>query len=276
MEQTTGFSPGAKLAEDVAPVEEWLEEINQAQSEEDAYNIACLTLEQAIDENHSRDDLEKFIANILRFDRGVPELLAARFSSRMEELSRVAKRKFTLRLTGVIVALLMLGAGVTIGILRYNRSKDLARWRDPISAAIKNEDVDAANKLFSSLDSEAPHFSHDPDIESLRGRRDKIAKEKKDRQDEFDQCIARVEQAGVGAPDTESLKRADALARDFREKSIVQDWRERIQEYRDKTAAQKQETIKKQSPPNKWWWYAGGIASGVVVTYGAYKAFRDE
>ena len=37
-----------------------------------------------------------------------------------------------------------------------------------------------------------------------------------------------------------------------------------------------QETIKKQSPPNKWAWYAGGIASGVAVTYGAYKAFQNE
>ena len=49
-----------------------------------------------------------------------------------------------------------------------------------------------------------------------------------------------------------------------------------IVEQKDIEIVKLQETIKKQSPPNKWWWYAGGIASGVVVTYGAYKAFRDE
>ena len=49
-----------------------------------------------------------------------------------------------------------------------------------------------------------------------------------------------------------------------------------IVEQKDVEIVKLQETIKKQSPPNKWWWYAGGIASGVVVTYGAYKAFRDE
>ena len=49
-----------------------------------------------------------------------------------------------------------------------------------------------------------------------------------------------------------------------------------IVEQKDAEIVKLQETIKKQSPPNKWWWYAGGIASGVVVTYGAYKAFRDE
>jgi hypothetical protein len=49
-----------------------------------------------------------------------------------------------------------------------------------------------------------------------------------------------------------------------------------IVEQKDAEIVKLQETIKKQSPPNKWAWYAGGIASGVVVTYGAYKAFRDE
>jgi hypothetical protein len=49
-----------------------------------------------------------------------------------------------------------------------------------------------------------------------------------------------------------------------------------IVEQKDVEIVKLQETIKKQSPPNKWAWYAGGIASGVVVTYGAYKAFQDE
>ena len=49
-----------------------------------------------------------------------------------------------------------------------------------------------------------------------------------------------------------------------------------IVEQKDVEIVKLQETIKKQSPPNKWAWYAGGIASGVVVTYGAYKVFQDE
>jgi hypothetical protein len=49
-----------------------------------------------------------------------------------------------------------------------------------------------------------------------------------------------------------------------------------IVEQKDVEIVKLQETIKKQSPPNKWAWYAGGIASGVAVTYGAYKAFQDE
>ena len=249
VEQTTGFSPGAKLAEDVAPIEEWLEELSQAQAEEDAYDTACIALEQAIDEDHSRDNLEKLTANILRCDRGMPDLLAARVNSKMEELARVAKRKFALRLAGVIVALLMLGAGITLGILRYNKSKELARWRDPIAAAVDKGNVNEAGKLLDNLAKKAPDFIHDPDIESLRAKRDKMVKKEKDLKDEFEQCMARVSQAGVEKPDEESLKRAETLAkppRYFRERERVQEWREKIQTYRDNTDAQRRATIKSQ------------------------------
>lgn len=47
-------------------------------------------------------------------------------------------------------------------------------------------------------------------------------------------------------------------------------------EQKDLQIEKLRDTIKKQAPRNKWWWYAGGIASGMIVTYGAYKAFQDE
>ncbi|MBT3201948.1 MAG: hypothetical protein HN350_18765 [Phycisphaerales bacterium] len=246
VEQTTGFAPDAHLAAEIAPVEEWLEELSQAQAEENAYDTACLTLEQAIDDNRPRDTLEKLAADVLRCDRGMPDLLAARFNSKMEDLARGAKRKFTLRLTGVIAALIMLGIGITLGILRYNQAKDLDRWRNQIAAAIDKDDMNAATKLLDSLASDAPDFMHDPEIESLRAKRDKIVTGKKDRKDEFEQCIARVIQAGEKTPDEESLERAETLAADFREKNLVQDWREKIQAYRDATNADMRKTVKTQ------------------------------
>jgi len=37
-----------------------------------------------------------------------------------------------------------------------------------------------------------------------------------------------------------------------------------------------QEAIEKHSPRNKWVWYAAGTASGIAVTYGAYRMFNNE
>jgi hypothetical protein len=37
-----------------------------------------------------------------------------------------------------------------------------------------------------------------------------------------------------------------------------------------------QEALKKHAPSNKWFWYVGGIASGVAISYGTYRAFDDQ
>lgn len=44
---------------------------------------------------------------------------------------------------------------------------------------------------------------------------------------------------------------------------------------KDLEIAQLQESIKNQSPRNNWPWYVGGIATGVAVTYGAYRLFGE-
>jgi hypothetical protein len=35
-----------------------------------------------------------------------------------------------------------------------------------------------------------------------------------------------------------------------------------------------QTAIKHLAPNNKWVWFAGGVAAGVVVSYGAYEVFN--
>jgi len=49
-----------------------------------------------------------------------------------------------------------------------------------------------------------------------------------------------------------------------------------IIEQKDLEINQLRESLLKQSPRNSWWWYAGGVASGIAVTYGAYKAFDGQ
>jgi len=44
---------------------------------------------------------------------------------------------------------------------------------------------------------------------------------------------------------------------------------------KDLEIAQLQDSIKSQSPRNNWPWYVGGIATGVAMTYGAYKLFGE-
>ncbi len=39
---------------------------------------------------------------------------------------------------------------------------------------------------------------------------------------------------------------------------------------------QLRESLKSHSPRNNWWWAAGGVASGIAVTYAAYRVFDDD
>lgn len=43
---------------------------------------------------------------------------------------------------------------------------------------------------------------------------------------------------------------------------------------KDLEIQQLQESILRQSSDNRLWWYVGGIATGVVTTYGAYRLFQ--
>ena len=49
-----------------------------------------------------------------------------------------------------------------------------------------------------------------------------------------------------------------------------------VLEQKDLEILSLQEAIEKHSPRNKWVWYAAGAASGIAVTYGAYRAFNNE
>ncbi len=49
-----------------------------------------------------------------------------------------------------------------------------------------------------------------------------------------------------------------------------------VLEQKDLELLSLQEAIEKHSPRNKWVWYAAGAASGIAVTYGAYRVFNNE
>ena len=46
-------------------------------------------------------------------------------------------------------------------------------------------------------------------------------------------------------------------------------------EQKDIEIAALQEAMLNQSPSNKLWWFAGGVAAGIVATYGAYRIFNE-
>jgi len=241
-----GFGPDSALLDQIAPTTAWLADLREARDEERAYEDACAHLTMAIDDGERRDRLEKLAADVLRFGRGMEQLLAARLNSQIENLGRLAKRRFALRLVGVIAAMILIAAGITVGVQRYAHAKEISRWHERVSAVMEKGDVAGALKMLAMLEKDSPSVSRAPEIVALRSECIDIIDREKRRREEFEHCMAAVDKAGVAEPDKEALARADKLASGFDEKNQIQDWREKIQTYKDDKAREVKLKVEEQ------------------------------
>lgn len=232
VQATTGVAPSGELAESVAPVGQWLADEDRARREDQAYQHACESLEQAIDEQAPKHRLEKLAGVVLRFDQGMPEVLAARFSSCMEEVQRSAKRRFALRLVAIIGTLILLAGGISLGVVSHKQRQAMRTWREHIAAALTENDLVQAGQLLDQLEQEDYKLSQTPEIESLRGDYRKMSAADKARRERFETVMAAIAQAGEDNSDVRALKEAKSLAVTFQEKNRVQDWRDRIERAR--------------------------------------------
>ena len=85
------------------------------------------------------------------------------------------------------------------------------------------------------------------------------------------QCDLEVEyQIAVQATEFE-LERQNF---EIRLDALTQEYDLRV-EQKDIEIAALQEAVLSHAPTRKWWWFAGGVASGIGVTYSAYRGFNE-
>ncbi|MHC4561150.1 MAG: ATP-binding protein [Planctomycetota bacterium] len=239
----TGFDAG-DLAEEIAPVRGWLADLQQAQDDQRAFQQDCAALEAAIDEQAPSDQLDKLAAGVLRHDQGMPQVLAARFQSRMEELRRGGRRRFALAITGVLVAAILLAAGAWLTARHLTRRGDVGRWRSQLADVLADEDLDAAAEMFAQLQRQQPAVYAAPEIVGLRKRYDDLVAQDVSRRQQFANLIAAVETAGLDEPDMASLAAAGKIAQSPTEKAQVEQWRQDIRQYADDARGEHQKAIR--------------------------------
>jgi len=242
----TGVSPDAATETAIEPVETWLEQLDAGRQEDAAFEAACAALELAIDENKDRLALEKLAGPVFRFERGMPELLAARFNSRMEELGRKAKRRFALTLTGVIGGVLILAGLVTAVIVWQSRSSERERWRGEIAGALEKGDLEGTGRLLAGVAERNPEVAAAPEIEALRREHQRKVQEEAGRRDELQGIQKGVEEKGPENPDAKALERATQLARTLPEKQWVEDWRQKYEKGADDKRRQREDQFRQK------------------------------
>jgi len=233
VELRTGISPSADAAEAIQPVELWLKELDEASAEEKAFQDACAQLEAEADEGENLNALDKLVSAVLRFERGIPEILAARVGSRREELQRLSKRRFALRLVGIIAAAVILAAAAGLYITRHAKTQEIARWQVRIAAALNKTDLEAASDLLETVASQNREVYASPEIQELQSAYNQKTEAEGMRKKRFQQALASLVASGTTLPDTAALQRAARLARTVEEKEQVLDWQEEFQRRSD-------------------------------------------
>jgi len=229
--EQTGVLPDEGASDRVAPVRTWLDDLDATREEDAAFESACLALEAAIDEDKDQVELERLAGEVLRFERGMPQLVAARYNSRMEELARRAKRRFVMTVTAIVCAVLIVAAGATALILWRSHVQAVNLWSEQINTAFSSDDLEGAGRLLRLLNDEPARLRNAAKIQGQRGVYEKRMRGEKQRKTDFEAAMATISEAGVETPDRPALKRALELARTFEEKSLVADWRDKVQRY---------------------------------------------
>jgi len=245
VKEQTGVEPDAALADEFSPAQTWLDELTKERDEQAAFDSACSSLETAVEEEHGLHALEKQVAEVLRFERGIPDLLAARVNSRLAELRQSSRRKFVVAVVSIALIVCLVGLGVTMAVVWHTKAQELERWQNRIAAAIDQGDLKAAGRLLDQVRTSNPDVFASPEVQELRNRHAQKIAEENVRKQGFAEAIKAVQEAGAKAPNMTALERADQLARGFEEKSLVEDWRERIARYADDQRRKREEEIDK-------------------------------
>jgi len=223
----TGAVPDAAAEESIGPVRTWIDQLDATQRENTDFETACTALEQALDANHDRPALERLAGTVFRFEQGMPELLAARFNTRMEELGRKAKRRFALVLTAIVGAVLIVAGAVTSVIVWQSRAIERDRWHSEIAHALEKGDLEGAGRLLVDVAARNPAVAASPEIETLRREHQRKVESESARLAAFQDLRKTIEAHDIEAPDSQALDQAAKLARTFAEKQWVEDWRQK-------------------------------------------------
>jgi hypothetical protein len=241
-----GVQPTASMEAEVAPVEDWLGQIDATRQEDAALNAACAALELAIDEENDRHTLEQLAGAVFRLERGMPEVLAARFKTRMEELDRRARRRFALRLTAVVGSILLVAAVLAVVVILQTRRSERGRWQTEIAAALEKGDLEGTGKLLASLSGKNAEVYATPEIQALQRAYDQKVQEEAARLTQLKEAQKAVEQGGVGNPDKTALGRAKELARTLEEKQWAEDWRQKYEKAGDDLRRQGEDAFREK------------------------------
>jgi hypothetical protein len=224
----------ASVRADVDAAVRWHTELEQQRAVDRDYVSACAALEQALDHDAGVSEVERLVAAVLRFEREVPKVLAARCTNRLEELRRAASRGHVMRLVLAVLGVGLVAGIVTFSWQEYGRRARITDWRARLDQAAAGDDPDAATALLATLDTTAVDVATDPTLGEARAKILAKATQEQQRASLFGASVAVLASATERSPSFKALlARAEALVRTEAERATIAEWRARREVFED-------------------------------------------
>lgn len=183
------------------PSLDWLSQEDQKEQEEGDYQIALSQLEQGLDSELPKEELERLYYQAVKNDRALPDVLHRRLSERLEYQEVAARRKGRLIISCVAMGVLLIGAGITFLIVRQIHNKELATSvaaaTELIASAQKTGNFKEVTHYFEQLESENQRVAESQEINKLEAELNLAIEAEKGRQIKFQNILDDARTRGV-------------------------------------------------------------------------------
>jgi len=225
------------------PAFDWLNEEEAKATTEAEFAEGTSQLEAALERTTTISELETLYHQAVRHGHTLPELLENRLADRIESLKSAASRKRVMVLTSIVGVCLVSIVMVVMVVRRVTFQSAVAGHAQQLHLLLKNAvaagDLKTVDEYMTSITSEDPRYMEQPEILGLTQKVELARQQETGRQSRLNQLIADALKLGVEEAGFEnfrlagqSLKDADAIARNDAEKSRILNARSEIQHVR--------------------------------------------
>lgn len=217
-----------QLLDQVGPALDWLDEQDQQEQAEAAYKTAIQDLERALDKGATRQDLDRLYHAAMKFDRGIPDLLAKRLRERATSLDAAEKRKTRLIIVGVAAAIILVTAGVALAIISQNKKAEHEKHITSLGKLIDAKKLVGAGEYLANLKENHDAVYKSSEIQELKSELESLQDQENKRKAEWDELMTTARRLGIDEFSWETtydaangLKRAREISTNDLERSKV-------------------------------------------------------
>ena len=216
------------LAEQVAPVLDWIDDEDRKETQEKSFRKAISALERGLqDDSLSAAVFQKLGDDIEKHERSISEALVNRFQNRLEVLRLNETRKHRMMMVSIAAVVILIGATIGFAVYSATQSRASAQILTAIEGYIADGKLDEARKLLDENSSRATS----EDWLAVKKKLAKADQTERDRKVELESVMKAITDAKDPDSALKSAERARELARTLQEKVAVgnleDQWREK-------------------------------------------------